>query len=106
MNKSWLIFCGLFSLVGISCSITAYQLWSKGQDLKSTGIESIATVIGDPKKKQSLSTTALAVIIQFNDIKRDSRIFYSTTFTSPVLFPVGEQIWIWYQQDEPDNVLM
>lgn len=106
MSKSWLVFCGLFSTVGIVCLSIGFNVWNKNRDFKKSGVETTAMVIGLHKKKQIPATTAQAVILQYNTKTEENKIFYSTTYTTPPLFQVGEQIKIWYQPDQPENVLM
>ncbi len=63
-------------------------------------------MIGHHKKKQIPASTAQAVILQYSTKTEEYKIFYSTTYTTPPLFQVGEQIKIWYQPDQSENVLM
>ncbi len=106
MSKSWLVFCGLFSTVGIVCLSIGFNVWNKNRAFKKTGVETTAVVIGHHKKKQIPATTAQAVILQYATKTEEYKIFYSTTYTTPPLFQVGEQVKIWYQLDQPENVLM
>lgn len=114
MSKSWLIFCSVFSLVGIVCLFIGYRVWDKNRELKANGIQTTATVIGHheqdrsrgSRKSRNRTSTAKAVIVQYADNEGKNRVFYSTTYTTPVMYDVGEIIKIWYKKDNPDDVLM
>ncbi|MFN8348574.1 MAG: DUF3592 domain-containing protein [Spirosomataceae bacterium] len=103
---SWVIFCSVFSLVGIVCLCFAYFFWNKTGKLKATGIKTTGLVIAHHKKRQITPSTASAVVVQYMYEKNQPRVYYSTTYTTPPLFAVGETITIWYQKDKPDEILM
>lgn len=105
-DKLWLGFLGLFALVGIVCASIAYSLWSKNRNMKTNGIETTGVVIGHHQKRQIPTTTSLAVIVQYTDYRNQPRIYYSTTYTTPVMFQVGEKIRLWYLKEKPDDILM
>lgn len=105
-DKLWLGFLGLFALVGIVCASIAYSLWSKNRHMKANGIETTGVVIGHHQKNQIQRTTALAVVVQYTDYRNQPRVYYSTTYTTPVMFQVGETIRLWYLKDKPDDILM
>lgn len=106
MDKFLVIVFAVFSLVGISCSVIGYTIWNKHSQLKKQGIEANALVIGHYEKKQIKPTTARAVIIQYKDYNDSLRTFYSTIYTTPPMFQVGETIKIWYSKDKPNDILM
>lgn len=106
MDKFLVTIFAAFSLVGIVCSAIGYNIWNKHSQLKKQGIETTALVVGHYEKKQIKSTTARAVIIQYKDYNDSLRTFYSTTYTTPPMFQVGEIIKIWYSKDKPDDILM
>lgn len=106
ISWSWLAFCGAFSLVGLVCVGFAYYFWNKNRKLKSSGVETTALVIAHYKKPQITPSTAKAVVIQYIDNSNETRVYYSTLYTTPVQFQVGETIRIWYQPEHPNDVLM
>jgi uncharacterized membrane-anchored protein YitT (DUF2179 family) len=103
---SWFLFCSVFSLIGIVCLCFAYFFWNKNRTLKATGVETTATVIAHHKKRQIPTTTASAVVVQYMDENNQPKVYYSTTYTTPVLFQIGETIKIWYRKDNPNELLM
>ena len=106
ISWSWVIFSGAFSLVGLVCLGFAYYFWNKNRKLKSSGVETTALVIAHYKKPQIPPSTAKAVVIQYTDNHNQTRVYYSTLYTTPVQFQVGETIRIWYQKGNPNEVLM
>ncbi len=105
-DKFWLLFCILFSTVGIVCSIISYNLWNKNRQIKTKGVEKMGVVIAHHQKKQIPTTTALAVVVQFMDETNQPRVFYSTTYTTPVMFQIGETVKLWYLKEKPAEVLL
>lgn len=105
-DKLWLIFLGAFAVVGIVCTCLAYSIWNKNRYIKTKGIETTGQVIGHHQQRQIKTTTALAVIVQYVDYQNQPRVYYSTTYTTPALFQVGENIRLWYLREKPDEILM
>lgn len=108
IDKSWLLFLGVFALVGLVCSGIAWALWNKNRYIKASGIGTTGLIINHHRKWQPSpnQSTALAVVVQYTDWQSQPRVYYSTTYTTPVLFQVGETIQLWYLKDKPDEILM
>ncbi|CCG99664.1 hypothetical protein FAES_1654 [Fibrella aestuarina BUZ 2] len=105
-DKLWLLFLGVFALIGIVCTGIAYSLWSKTRYMKTHGIETRGVVIAHHKKRQITPSTAQAVVVQYTDQHNQSQIYYSTTYTTPPMFQIGEVIKLWYMSDRPNELLM
>lgn len=105
-DKFWLLFLGVFALVGVVCSGIAYSLWRKTRYLKAHGIEARGVVIAHYKKQQISPSTAQAVVVQYTDHRNQPQVYYSTTYTTPPMFPIGETIRIWYLKDQPNELLL
>ena len=106
ISWSWIVFNGVFTVVGLVCLSLAYAFWNKNRQLKSNGIETSALVIAHYKKTQISPSTAKAVVVQYTDENLQPKVYYSSLYTTPVQFQVGETIRIWYQKGNPNQVLM
>ena len=105
-GKYWLIFSGIFSLVGIVCLIIAFFNYYGIQKFVREGIETEGTVIGHHKKRQISPGTALGVVVAYKDQNGQALVYYSTTYTTPVEYQIGEQVRIWYKRNQPNEVII
>lgn len=107
-DKSWLLFLGVFSLVGIVCSGLAHRSWTQNRTLKANGVETTGVVIDLRRQWKSAPnrSTALAVVVQYTDVQQKPQVYYSQLYTTPPLFQPGETVRLWYQLDDPNNVLL
>ncbi|WP_441656240.1 DUF3592 domain-containing protein [Fibrella musci] len=74
--------------------------------MKTHGIETHGVVIAHHKKRQLSPSTAQAVVVQYTDQRNQPQIYYSTTYTTPPMFQIGEVIKLWYLKDRPNELLM
>lgn len=107
-DKSWLIFLGVFALVGVVCIGIAWYVWSKNRSLKASGIETAGVVVGHLQgwRDRHHRSNAVAVVVQYADAQNSPRTYTSSTYTSPALFDVGETVRLWYLEGQPDQVLL
>ena len=74
--------------------------------MKSNGIEKTGVVIAHHQKNQIPKTSAYAVVVQYMDENNQPRVYYSTTYTTPVMFQIGENVKLWYLKEKPADVLL
>ena len=106
MDKSWLIFSGIFSIVGVVCSVLAYTNYAAIKNQIKDGIETEGIVIDHHRKNQIKTTTALAVVVAYKDQNGQPLVYYSTTYTTPVEFQLGERVKLWYKPNQPNEVVI
>jgi hypothetical protein len=107
-DKSWLLFLGVFSLVGLACSGIAYYIWHQSRSLKADGIQTTGVVIDHIQgwRDSHHRSNTWAVVVQYTDWQHTTRIYRSDMYTDPVLFGIGETVRLWYRKETPDKVLL
>ena len=106
IDKSWLFFCGVFATVGVVCLVLAYFNYASIKNQIKDGTETEGTVIGHYKQKQLKPTTALAVVVAYKDQYGKPLVYYSTTYTTPVEFQIGEQVKLWYNPKQHNEIII
>ncbi len=108
VDNRWPLFLSVFALLGIIFLSISFYTWRTQQALKANGIETTGQVIDHIQgwRDQHHRSTAMAVVVHYFDWQNQPRIYRSNTYTTPVLFQIGETVRLWYQKDNPDNVLL
>lgn len=107
-DKSWLLFLGVFALVGVVCSGIALFVWNKNRSMKANGIETTGLVIGHLQgwRDRTHRSNTVAVVVQYADEQNTPRVYRSNTYTDPPMYAVGETIRLWYRKDQPEELLL
>ncbi|GAB4041131.1 DUF3592 domain-containing protein [Spirosoma gilvum] len=105
LDKLKYIFLGLFALVGTIFLIVAYMTWQSTQKIVNTGIETKGVVVGNRYNYDShgRTTSSQAPVVQFTTQQGRSITYYSSTYTSPPSFDVGETVTLWYLPNNPQE---
>lgn len=101
-NNFWTFFCGLFALVGTIFGIVAYSSWSSTQTLKRKGVETVGTVEGFNRNRKGSS----APVIVYTTREGVEARYYSSTYSSPPAYDLGEEVKLWYMPNKPDDVVL
>ena len=102
-DTGWLLFTGFFALIGTGLLLGAYVSWHSTQRIIRTGIETTGVVIDTryARDKKGVTTTALAPVIQFRTATGRPVTYYSSTYTTPARFEVGDTVPLWYLPENP-----
>ncbi|MEZ4828358.1 MAG: DUF3592 domain-containing protein [Bacteroidia bacterium] len=103
-DKSWLIFTGVFATIGTVCAIIAWYNWRNTTHIMRHGVEVSGWVVENYPHPQWKKRYMYAPVVQFMDKNGEMRKYVSTTFTNPAEFQVGEQIKVWYLEEDPEKV--
>ena len=104
-DKGWLLFTGVFALIGTGLFVGAYYSWHSTQRIIRAGIETKGVVIDTRygRDKQGRTTTSQAPVIQFRTVAGEPVTYYSTLYTTPAIFNVGETMTLWYLPEKPQE---
>ena len=107
-SKPGPLFFGLFALLGTIFLIVAYYTWQSTKRIKETGIKTQGLVVGTRynEDSQGRTTSSQAPVVQFTTVTGKPMTYYSTTYTSPPSFDVGETVTLWYLPDNPQEVIL
>ncbi|MEZ4903587.1 MAG: DUF3592 domain-containing protein [Spirosomataceae bacterium] len=105
-DKSWFLFSGVFAFIGVVCLTLAYYNYWLIQKTIENGIETEGVIIAHRRENKINRTTALAVVVAYKNEKGEPRVYYSTTYTTPVAFQIGEQVSISYNPNDPNDVIL
>lgn len=107
-DRGWLLFTGFFALVGTGLLLGAYVSWHATQRIIRAGIETKGVVIDTRygRDSQGRTTTSQAPVIQFRTATGQPITYYSSTYTTPAHFSVGETVTLWYLPEMPQEAVI
>ncbi len=104
-----LIFVTVFALAGTLFLTISYREGSNKYMLFKKGIETDGVVIDTyrkPTRTGESRSLATAPVVQFLTTGNQVRQYYSTLFTSPAGYQVGQHVRIWYLPEDPANATL
>jgi hypothetical protein len=109
-NLFTILFPAIFTLMGCMFLLIA---WKSGKDtllILKTGIKTQGIVIENAPRALKIgergTPTSRAPVVQFRTQSSDVITFYSSNYTTPALYEVGQTVDIWYMPDNPQNATL
>lgn len=102
-NNFWLFFCGLFAFVGTVFGAVAVGFWHNSEQLVRTGVAAEGTVVRLVYNEKSGTA---APVIEYETDWAGRQTHISSTFSSPPAYHVGEHVRLWYDADDPTQVVL
>lgn len=88
----------LFVTIAVREWFVTWQIIQLGEKTQGTVVENVRR----PRKVGDKGTpNSLAPVIQFTTQRGEPQTYYSTLYTSPARYQVGEAVEIWYLPDDP-----
>jgi hypothetical protein len=101
---SFLTFGGsLFLFISAKEYIKNWNIMTKGIRTKGVVVE----LVHRPKKVGELTSSgALAPVVRFFNKDGKERLYYATTYTTPPLYQIGQQVELWYLEHDYNAALL
>lgn len=93
----------LFMIISAKEYFKNWNIVTKGIHAKGVVVE----LVRRPKKIGELTSSgALAPVVRFFDKEGKERLYYATTYATPPLYHVGQQVELWYLEQDYNAALL
>lgn len=98
---------GMLALMGFIFLTIAYRSWSTSKRIVENGVKTEGVVIDIVQNKTKRKrTSAKAPVVQFKTENGDVTTYYSTTYTTPCPYEIGQIVPIWYLPEDPQQATL
>lgn len=101
-NNFWSFFYGIFAFVATLLGVIGFLNWNSSQKLMREGVytEGIVT------NMRYNNSGSASPTIEFDTEKFGHQVYYSSMYSSPPAYAVGERVKLWYDPEHPQKVVM
>ncbi|WP_428657852.1 DUF3592 domain-containing protein [Runella sp.] len=101
-NNFWVLFFGIFAVIGTVFGVVAYYAWDADQYIRRNGVETTGTVVSFNRNSKGSS----APVISYTTQSGETLTYYSSTYSSPSAYDAGEEVKLWYLPNEPQELVL